>query len=895
MSDAYGIKAIMPNDAPQILGWASARSVTDDALLEIWNGPTSASLVYTLDKDGQHQSANGTVSLPTYAWENDKDCGLYRIGANNIGFAIGGSKIIDVSSTGVAVTGTLSSTGALSATDLTLTGNLSVQGNTTIGNATGDALTFHPSAWTLTNAVTITGTWTNLGTVTTVDINGGTVDAAVIGGASAAAGTFTSLTATGAASFEGNVTIGNASGDALTFHPAAWTLTNAVSITGTWSDLGTVTTVDIDGGSIDGTPIGAAATSTLAATTGTFSGVLKTDDTTEATSTTAASLQTDGGLGVVKDARVGGDLFLTGDLTASGAGPHAIGTAALDRYQIVQGGSFTSGGGSVDAAAYRIITALTGAVGDTDSLTLLRVAGSIVTQGTDTNISVVSSVLLIEPTITNNLASAGKPDVAATLYVSNTPTEGDTNAAIYVASGNTNLDTLTVRSTATVTSTLTASGTIELGHASDTTLARVSAGVISVEGVTVATASNTLTLTNKSIAASQITAGTFAAGTFSFSGSTISSLGTVTTADINGGTIDGAVIGGASAAAGTFTTLSITSFGANWTNAGRTVADLGIVTTVDINGGTLDGVTIGGASAAAGTFTTVDAGTRVDVNSTQGVDVNPGSDADADLLTVGVTGTPRTFWDESKDIFSFTHGIAAAYGVVADRALELTDSGITTGLDTALFGIGVDTDTFLSVGYHNASTGGAQILAVAEDNIVANQVLRLAGWGGQADTTKTTAGEALVEVYAAEHSASAIADVTADGNVFGVVARVGGSNLTRFLVDEDGDIYSVTAAQTFDEHDDLALLNRYDIVRRDSLRSQYAGWVTQWESELISLGILGGPIAQGGMTNVTQLQRLQVGAIRQLGDIAMSHESRINDLESENATLRERLAQLEAA
>lgn len=38
---------------------------------------------------------------------------------------------------------------------------------------------------------------------------------------------------------------------------------------------------------------------------------------------------------------------------------------------------------------------------------------------------------------------------------------------------------------------------INLGHASDTTLARVSAGVISVEGVTVATSSNTLTVTNK--------------------------------------------------------------------------------------------------------------------------------------------------------------------------------------------------------------------------------------------------------------------------------------------------------------------------------------------------------------------------------------------------------------
>jgi hypothetical protein len=49
----------------------------------------------------------------------------------------------------------------------------------------------------------------------------------------------------------------------------AFTTLNATgggSLTGTWSDLGTVTTVDINGGSIDGTPIGAAVPSTGAFT-----------------------------------------------------------------------------------------------------------------------------------------------------------------------------------------------------------------------------------------------------------------------------------------------------------------------------------------------------------------------------------------------------------------------------------------------------------------------------------------------------------------------------------------------------------------------------------------------------------------------------------------------------
>ena len=87
---------------------------------------------------------------------------------------------------------------------------------------------------------------------------------------------------------------------------------------GTCTDLGIVTTVDINGGTIDGAVIGGASTAAgsfaaLAATTGTFSGVLKTDDATDATSTTDGSLQTDGGLSVAKDTVIGNDLIMLSD------------------------------------------------------------------------------------------------------------------------------------------------------------------------------------------------------------------------------------------------------------------------------------------------------------------------------------------------------------------------------------------------------------------------------------------------------------------------------------------------------------------------------------------------------------------------------------------------------
>ena len=73
----------------------------------------------------------------------------------------------------------------------------------------------------------------------------------------------------------------------------------------TVADLGEVTTVDINGGTIDGATIGgnsvaAGSFAAIVGTTGVYSGILKTDDTTDATTNADGSLQTDGGLSVAK-------------------------------------------------------------------------------------------------------------------------------------------------------------------------------------------------------------------------------------------------------------------------------------------------------------------------------------------------------------------------------------------------------------------------------------------------------------------------------------------------------------------------------------------------------------------------------------------------------------------
>lgn len=84
--------------------------------------------------------------------------------------------------------------------------------------------------------------------LTTTDINGGTIDGTTIGATTPTAATVTTLNATGGG-----------------------------SLTGTWSDLGSVSTVDINGGTVDGTVIGGTSAAAGSFTTLSASGAFTAD------------------------------------------------------------------------------------------------------------------------------------------------------------------------------------------------------------------------------------------------------------------------------------------------------------------------------------------------------------------------------------------------------------------------------------------------------------------------------------------------------------------------------------------------------------------------------------------------------------------------------------------
>jgi hypothetical protein len=85
------------------------------------------------------RAPNGSVGTPSISFQNESDCGFYYIGADNIGFSLAGAKVLDLATTGIAVTGNLSATG-----------NLTVDGNVILGSSNTDTITANTN-------ITITG------------------------------------------------------------------------------------------------------------------------------------------------------------------------------------------------------------------------------------------------------------------------------------------------------------------------------------------------------------------------------------------------------------------------------------------------------------------------------------------------------------------------------------------------------------------------------------------------------------------------------------------------------------------------------------------------------------------------------------------------------------------
>lgn len=122
---------------------ADVSSALSDSLSRSGNGGMTARL----------RGIDGTEALPAYSWTNDTNSGIYRIGADNIGISLGGTKKVDLSAGAAAFT---DPTSFLSS--VTVSGRARLTGGVYGSTTFNDAVTFLTSVTVPTASATTDAT-----------------------------------------------------------------------------------------------------------------------------------------------------------------------------------------------------------------------------------------------------------------------------------------------------------------------------------------------------------------------------------------------------------------------------------------------------------------------------------------------------------------------------------------------------------------------------------------------------------------------------------------------------------------------------------------------------------------------------------------------------------------
>ena len=248
-----------------------------------------------------------------------------------------------------------------------------------------------------------------------------------------------------------------------------------------------------------------------------------------------------------------------------------------------------------------------------------------------------------------------------------------------------------------------------------------------------------------------------------------------------------------------------------------------------------------------------------------------------------------TFINDSSNA-NMTRGLTINQGAADDEAIALKSSDVAHGRTSV-----TETDTYFTL-QKAAGVSGGVIMRALMEAAGSTVVMQLDIRGGVASTVKTTAARMLAEIQVVGINGDANANIAADGNVFGVTAQVGNVQVARFMVDEDGDIFVPTVvdvtgagnavpAAAFDGEDDAQIIRAFETVRNGEgfIKTEFDKYVRYNEDDLVRFGILGAPVNEGGMWNLTQHIRLLNGAIWQLHTRQLESDTQVELLKQKLA------------
>ena len=252
-----------------------------------------------------------------------------------------------------------------------------------------------------------------------------------------------------------------------------------------------------------------------------------------------------------------------------------------------------------------------------------------------------------------------------------------------------------------------------------------------------------------------------------------------------------------------------------------------------------------------------------------------------DVQFFGATAGASFLWDASEDRLILDQGTDDSF-ILELRSTDDVEHGMTARAST---------NTYAYMKKQSITGGGLVISALTEST----NGVTIQSAATTANTTKTRGGTVAILMDCQFRDGTGVqtyAAGAAEGNLWGVADQAAGLVL---MVNEDGNVYSPTtnAHVAFtDSYDDAQLVRTLDHVKTAAgdagmIRDKWDEFIKYNEQDLIDAEVLGAPVSEGGMTNVTQLQRLHNGAIWQGYVRQQEMQERIEVMETKLLALQE--------
>jgi len=181
-----------------------------------------------------------------------------------------------------------------------------------------------------------------------------------------------------------------------------------------------------------------------------------------------------------------------------------------------------------------------------------------------------------------------------------------------------------------------------------------------------------------------------------------------------------------------------------------------------------------------------------------------------------------------------------------------------------------ETDTYGFIQKSQDTSGGLSISGLKDADGIGGIALQMEGYLAEnANTAKTTAARAIVEVRGWQTSGTVKANTVANGNVFCVRTQRGGAATTVAIIDEDGDIHYDGSTSSYDDYDDA--LMAMDLAHLMS--GEYEKLIAHGRCELETARIIGAADEHGRfMVSTKRLNALLLGAVGQLWQRCQRYE-----------------------